>query len=115
MSDELKPCPLCASEAEADNSIDDNLIAQTYWVECTNTDCGITVYGDSAEESVAKWNTRQDTPVDDDPDLKLVLTTLLRGMWRARANRYDEWQLILPIRESDAFYKALTRLQEEEL
>lgn len=54
MSNELKPCPFCGSEADLFT-----LAKSMYTVDCTNTDClagsGI---GHTEEEAVELWNRR---------------------------------------------------------
>jgi len=56
---ELKPCPLCASEAFLHTNSDPGRVSRRFWVKCDNLQCGCTT--DSAEDgavALARWNQR---------------------------------------------------------
>ena len=57
MSEQLKPCPFCGSEAELGGVINPFLNERRYQVSC-NYCGGQTLFLQSAEEAVTAWNTR---------------------------------------------------------
>ena len=60
MNKDLKPCPLCKSEAEWEyrdyNSIDGTGDDGTGYIRCSN--CDIRYFGHNRDDAIEKWNKR---------------------------------------------------------
>lgn len=56
MSQELKPCPFCGSEARWATTMGGD---DSWEIQCSNNDCCLVVFsGNTGEETCTAWNTR---------------------------------------------------------
>ena len=60
ISEKIKPCPFCGSEAEIEDNSLSNL--KYFTVKCSNENCGASVHfcgkSESREEILSAWNNR---------------------------------------------------------
>ena len=52
---ELKNCPFCGSEADGPNETD---FGDEYWIQCTNSECRVTMEMETEAQAIKAWNTR---------------------------------------------------------
>lgn len=80
MSEELKPCPFCGSDAKVNYENPRYPTKWKYQAECGNYECRATgAYGASDYEASESWNTR--TAVNSHKALKEALEGLKSELW----------------------------------
>lgn len=76
MSDKIKPCPFCGTDAYGPNEAilgDSNLIS--WWIECKNKECQACIERCDMNEVIEAWNMRTYEELEDrDKKLNRILT-----------------------------------------
>lgn len=69
MTEQLKPCPFCGSEAELRFSEGESG-KRYYWIPCKKCSCCQTIF-DTPQEAVSAWNNRPIEDLKDDENTRL--------------------------------------------